>query len=303
MFIYLSAKEKIVHQALLAGIQLYGTIENFVEAVNKFKQSQLEDGKMLEEDDILTVSRMKNYVNRKDGIPFDDAIAMSYVTKINLECFRPGKSMNKLVNRLVTLDQNSPFLKIPAESILEQNPECLREIKEDRTVIIGTDSVIIAGSERVETYIASRIKHISIACIDLESLYLGTKTIESIGCHFLKTELGAIGLRIEQLLRTGEWCKDFIVIGRIEDYIARILGFGSRDTYRRIKKICLQGTLELIQAVDEGHIPIKAGAEIAELPAAEQLMSLQSKQKKNSQCKRNNLISMKYQREIVGVCH
>ncbi|HXH54316.1 MAG TPA: hypothetical protein VNK03_01025 [Gammaproteobacteria bacterium] len=281
-------KKKIVHKALMDGIRLYKTIENFVKAVNEFKRSQCEDGEMLEEDDELTVSRVKNYLNRKDNIPFDDAVAMSYVTKINLKCFAPGKPMNKMMNKMLAmLNKNSPLLKLPVKSILRQTPECLGEIKEDRPVIIGTDSVTITGSERVEVYKASQIEHILVACIDLESLYLGMQTIENIGGHFLKAELGAIGLRIEQLLRTGQWCSDFIIEGRIEDYIAKILGFGSRDTYRRIKQICLQRNLELIEAVNDECISIKAGAKIAELPVAQQLITLQLQQKKNSKCKLN----------------
>lgn len=280
MFKCLSETEKIVERALLASIRLYNGIKNLVIAVNEFKQSELGE-EILEKKHKLTESRMQNYLNRKDNIPFDDAIPLSYVTKISIKCFTPGNPMNKMVDKMLAmLNKNSPLLKLPIESILTENPECLGVIKEERPVIIGADSVVIAGSERVEVYKASRIEYILVACIDLESLYLGTQTIENIGGRFLDIELGAMGLRIEHLIRMGEWCQGFRVKGRIEDYIAKILGFGSRKTYRRIKKICLQGNFELIQAVNEKRIAIKAAAKIARLPIAEQLITLQLKQKR-----------------------
>jgi hypothetical protein len=140
--------------------------------------------------------------------------------------------------------------------------------------------VIISGLARVESYQALGLEYISVECIDLRSLYLGTQTLENLGNRFLNTELGAIGLRIEQLILTEAWCLGTTVEGRKEDYIAKILGFTSRDTYRRIKKICLQGNPALIEAVNEQRIPIKTGAKIAELPISQQIIPVPLKQKK-----------------------
>ncbi len=283
-------EEEIVLRALLKGISLYKTIGNFVKAVNEFKQSQL-GNKMLQKKHKLTVPKMRNYLYRKDDIPFDDAIPMSYVAETSLEDFVPGNPMNKL---FAALNKNSPLLKVLVRDIVTKNPQCLREIGEERTVIIGADYLIISGLARVEAYKLSGIEYISVKCIDLEALYSGTQTLESIGGRFLDLELGAIGLRLEQLILTEKWTPGPTFKGRKEDYIVKILGLGGRTTYRRIKKICLQGSLELIQAVKEGSISIKAGAQIAELPVSEQVIKLQLKQEKNKCTSMSNKQALTY---------
>jgi hypothetical protein len=267
---------EIVQRALIHGIRLHGTQNNFVKAVNKFKQSQL-SGKMLQKKHKLTVPKLRNYQYRGSDIPFDDAIAMAHVSDKSIEDFCPGNPMN---NQVVRWSKNASLLQVLVKDILTNNPECLQKIPEDRPVIIDADGMIIAGLVRVEAYLASGIEYISVECIDLEALYSGTQTLKNRGRHFLEMELGAIGLRLEQLILEKKWCPGTTFKGRQEVYIAKMLGFGSRDTYRRIKQIFLEGSLELMSVVIERRISIKAAARIAQLPIAEQVITLQ-KQKKD----------------------
>lgn len=276
MLNYLIGKELIVKKALLDAIGLYKGQQNLVNAVNEFKRLEL-GVSVLPREYRLTVSELNNYLNREDTIPYDDAIAIAYVTKISIKRLVPGNPMN---NRTEMQYKNLNLLNIPVKSILKKNPECLKEIQEDRPVIMGTDNVVLAGQARVEAYQASGIEYISVECIDLEALYFKIKIFENIGRRFLNIELGVIGLRLEQLVRVNGWAPGPTFKGRKEDYIVQILGFGGRTTYRRIKKICLRGNSQLIQAVGGGHISIKVGAEIAELEASEQVIALQLKQKK-----------------------
>jgi hypothetical protein len=183
-------------------------------------------------------------------------------------------------NQVVRWSKNASLLQVLVKDILTNNPECLQKIPEDRPVIIDADGMIIAGLVRVEAYLASGIEYISVECIDLEALYSGTQTLKNRGRHFLEMELGAIGLRLEQLILEKKWCPGTTFKGRQEVYIAKMLGFGSRDTYRRIKQIFLEGSLELMSVVIERRISIKAAARIAQLPIAEQVITLQ-KQKKD----------------------
>lgn len=267
---------EIVLRALVKVISLYGTHENVVKVINKFKQSQL-GGKVLQKKHKLTVPKFNNYLYRDSNIPFDDAIAMAHVSEMSVEDFAPSNPMNNLV---VNRNKNASLLQVLVKDISTHNPECLREILEDRAVIIDSEGVIIAGKARVEAYLASGIEYISVACIDLEALYSGTATLENGGHRFSEMELGAIGLRLEQEIRIKKWCPGTTFEGRQEEYIAKMLGFGSRDTYRRIKQICLQGGLALISSVIEGCVSIKAAAQISGLPVSEQVMTLQLKQKK-----------------------
>jgi hypothetical protein len=267
---------EIVLRALVKVINLYGTHENVVKAINKFKQSQL-GGKVLQKKHKLTVSTFENYLYREGNIRFDNVIAMAHIAEMSVDDFDPGNPMN---NQVVGRNKNSSLLQVLVKDISTRNPECLREIPENRAVIIDREGVIIVGQARVEAYLASGIEYISVECIDLEALYSGTQTLENRSGHFLEMELGAIGLRVEHLLLGKTWCPGTTFEGRQEVHIAKMLGFGSRDTYRRIKQICLQGGLALMSAVIEGSVSIKAAAQIAGLPLAEQVISLQLKQKK-----------------------
>lgn len=276
MLNYLNAKELIVKKALLEAIRLYKGKKNLVRIVNEFKRLEL-GVSVLPEEYRLTVSELNNYVNRGDTIPYDDAIAIAYVTKISIKRLVPGNPMN---NRAEMQYKNLNLLNIPVKSILKENLECLKEIQEDRHVIIGADGVIIAGQARVEAYRASGIEYIPVECIDLEALYSGVKTLENMGGRFLNIELAAMGLRLEQLIRMEKWAPGPTFKGRKADYLVQILGLGGRTTYRRLKKICLQGNSQLIQAVGAGSISIRVGAAMSEFEASEQTVALQLKQKK-----------------------
>ncbi len=272
----LSDKE-IVRRALVKLIKLYGTHQNAVKAINKFKQSQL-GGKVLQKKHKLTVSTFENYLYREDDIPFDNVIAMAHIAEMIVDDFDPGNPMN---NQVIGRNKNSSLPQVLIKDISINNPACLQKIPEDRPAIVDAEGVIISGQARVEAYLASGIEYIPVECIDLEALYLRTQTLDRGSC-FSEMELGVIGLRLEQVILIKKWTPGPTFKGRKEDYIVEILGLGGRTTYRRIKKICLEGSLVLIDSVIEGRVSIKAAAEIARLPATEQVITLQSKQKKES---------------------
>ncbi len=191
-------------------------------------------------------------------------------------------------NQVVGRNKNASLLEVFVKDILTNNPDCLRKIPEDRPPIIDAEGMIIAGLARVEAYLAAGIEYISVECIELQALYSGTQTLENRDNRFSEMELGAIGLRLEQVILIKKWCPGTTFEGRQEVHIAKMLSFGSRDTYRRIKQICLQGCLALIDAVIAGRISIKAAAQIAGLPLAEQIIGLQLKQKKETQAPVSN---------------
>ena len=46
--------------------------------------------------------------------------------------------------------------------------------------------------------------------------------------------------------------------GRTDDYVARLVGFGSANTYRRARTVVEHGTPELVAAMDSGDVSINA---------------------------------------------
>ena len=67
--------------------------------------------------------------------------------------------------------------------------------------------------------------------------------------------------------------------GKTTDLTAKNVGFSSRDTYLRAKKVVCSGIFKLVEAMDNKKISIATAAALAELPPTEQ-ESLLSKSKK-----------------------
>jgi len=218
-------------------------------------------------------SQLNNWmINKYMEIKYQYLMRISRVTGIDMEGLAPGDPDNKT---MIILRDIKMLIKV----ILTNNSQCLREIEEDRRVIVGTDRVLVSGLARLEAYKTSGIEFIPVEVIDLAALYSKKQTIDRLGVRFLKSELGAIGLRLEQLMDLDSWCPGITVAGRKETYVAEILGFNSRDTYHRLKQVCLSGISELILLVDKGRMPIKVAAEISQSSPAQQLISIQLKQK------------------------
>ena len=60
--------------------------------------------------------------------------------------------------------------------------------------------------------------------------------------------------------------------GRTDDYIAKRVGFGGRRAYHDSQKVLDKGTTRLIEAMDQGKVPVTVAARIADMPFAEQNM-------------------------------
>jgi hypothetical protein len=63
--------------------------------------------------------------------------------------------------------------------------------------------------------------------------------------------------------------------GRTDDYVAKRVGFGGRRAYREARKVLDKGTTQLIEAMDQGKVPVTIAAQIAGAPLAEQNNLLQ----------------------------
>jgi len=60
------------------------------------------------------------------------------------------------------------------------------------------------------------------------------------------------------------------VKGRTDDFIAKLLSFGNRETYKQAKKVYQWGSHELIEATDQHRIAVSSAALLAQLPPEQQ---------------------------------
>ncbi|MEX2121713.1 MAG: ParB/RepB/Spo0J family partition protein [Pirellulales bacterium] len=66
--------------------------------------------------------------------------------------------------------------------------------------------------------------------------------------------------------------------GRTDEFLATSAGFSSRGSYQRAKTVVEKGTAELVQAMDEGTIPLSTAAALAHAPPEKQKRELSAPQ-------------------------
>jgi len=131
---------------------------------------------------------------------------------------------------------------------------------------------LIWGERRLRAFKKLKRKIIPARVVDLDDLLLG-ETIENAARKELTvSERVSLGKEIER--RFGErrggdrWQSkrqnfDVCSNGRSDDHIARLVGFGNRQTYRDAKLVLVNGAEELIVKLDAGDIAVSAAATLA----------------------------------------
>ena len=237
----------------------------------------------------LGQSTISKWINNPNvTIPYDKALAVEEITTVCIDKLLPNNPINKyLYKRAITnkLSTNS-LSKILINQIVINYLPYLRFKDPARNIIIDTDYMLISGLVELQAYKKAKIKKINVIILDLKALLLGKKLLKDISNKFIVTELIAIALRIEQLLRDRQGKRNDLNLkshginfgqttDKINHIIAKILGFDIK-TYLNAKKVYLNGSKELIFALIRKHVTISRAAIIAKDPKHQQVKFIKS---------------------------
>ncbi len=254
-------KQKVRHRALLEAVRLCGGVTSF--------------SKLLK----VSRSRASNWCNRPEiEIPYEYVVLIEHLTHVSIERLSPfTEAANEVIRQQRSINNKSMLINIELNEVLIKDHAYLRYLKRDRPMMIGTDRALISGLMQFENHKASGIRKVSVLVLDIESLLLEKRTIQDMKLDLLISEEVEIGLRLEHLLGNRQGQRNdlngfppknsmtFLPMweefqGRRDVKISKTMGY-STNTYYRAKQIYLQGSIELIDAVDRKEISIFAAGQ------------------------------------------
>lgn len=239
--------------------------------------------------------RVSKWRNEEVEIPYQRRIKIAKKTGVNLDTLSPD-----------TLEENEAhkrynkreIIEVPIKSI-NVLPNPLRDcMTDDRPIIIDTDCMLITGLAKFNAYKEAQVKRIPVIIFDFESSFLTTEPIFDIDTYFLFHERVAICLRLEQLLGNRQGQRNDLlssqktdeendknstslrpildeVKGRKDKKIAKLMKFCSKSTYHNAKQVFSQGSLPLINQLDQRIISIHKAFKISKSPEAEQIKCIE----------------------------
>jgi hypothetical protein len=229
----------------------------------------------------ISCTRASNWRNKPAmSIPYEYAVVTEAITRVCIERLSPfTDAANKAMKR-VSIESNLSPVEIPLDEIIVPKESKTRRFKQDRTIIVGTDRVLISGLAQFECLKEVKLKKILVIALDLESLLLGLRSIKNTNDALLISEKISIGLRLEQLISirhqkalTGGRVKGMElhrkcdeVETRYGEQIAHSLGLMGKNYYRLAKLVYLNGVPELVDYLDKKQISISLAAEISSMP-------------------------------------
>ena len=282
MFFNDKEKYEIRHRALLEAIRFCGGVAAFSRRIKVGR------------------SRASNWLNQPEiKIPYEYVVLTEDVTQVSIERLSPfTEAANKAIRRLRQIDKLST-LELPLNEIQLGNTFYPDYCKVKQSIIVSTDRVLISGLTELKTQKANGLKKVSVIVLDLKSLILEMRSLQSIGVELLPSERLAIGLHLEPLLgktrgyrsdlKKGDTHKPLSnndsqlcricdeMTGRKDSKIAQIVGLTSKDTYNRVKQVYLHGIPALLQVLDEKHISIAMAAKVAKLTMSDQVAYLEKR--------------------------
>jgi hypothetical protein len=293
-------KYEIRHRALLEVVRICGGVTAYSKAINTSR------------------SRASNWVNNPEmEIPYEYLVLTEDLTHVSIERLSPfTEAANKVVRRLRAKDK--PLLiNIELGEIAIGKQPYIPFLNQTRSIIVGTDGVLISGLTQLEAYKASGTRKVQAVVLDLEALILEKRALREMAVELLLSERIAIALRLSQLFKSKQfrprWDENKSHIenrvvsfcptwdetrSRTDEIIARLIDLNSKSTYHRAKQVYLKGTIDLISMVDGEQITIGEAAKIAKLSSRQQFEFIQVwKQKgenrhvKNSDCKTGIIFS------------
>ena len=280
MFFNDREKYEIRHRALLEAIRFCGGVAAYSKRIKVGR------------------SRASNWLNQPEiNIPYEYVVLTEDVTQVSIERLSPfTEAANKAIRRLSARDKLFT-LDLPLDEIQLGNYCYSDYSKLKQSIIVSTDRVLISGLSELQAQKANGMKKVPVTVLDVGSLILEMRSLQTMGTDLLLSERLAIGLHLEQLLGNGQGYRSDLkkrgtdkplynndsqpcricdeVPGRKDSKIAQIVGLETKDTYNRVKHVYLHGIPALLQALDEKQISIAMAAKVAKLPVIDQAAYLE----------------------------
>lgn len=224
--------------------------------------------------------RASNWCNNPSiEIPYEYAVLTEAITQVSIERLSPYTEAANKVIRLMRANTKLAPLSVDINSIQIGDHFYSKCAYLERSIIIGTDGVLIAGLPQLETQKSNKYRKALVTILDLEAIALEKITLKEMNLDLLISEKVAIGLRLEELIgsyqgkrsdligdkklinesnpENNQLCRPGDKVIRNDSFIADLIELGSKDTYLRARKVYLHGDLEIIQAMDNKELPVK----------------------------------------------
>lgn len=138
---------------------------------------------------------------------------------------------------------------------------------------VTSDMKLVFGERRLRAQRdILKKKTILARIVNVRSIVTGEYAENEIRNDFTPSERVAIATAIEKQMpeRRGKRQNLDGFNGRTDDIAAKRAGFGNRQTYRQAMKVVDNGTVKLIQAMDDGRVSISAASILLDADAEEQ---------------------------------
>jgi DNA-binding transcriptional regulator YdaS (Cro superfamily) len=242
-----------------------------------------------------TPDAMNAWLNRGVNVPLEYAIEIERVTKGEVTWQKVAPHLAHFAKRWsgyfitgqefslhtvnVALSRITHTCRIP--ELTQSLADLVDDIKHHglkHPICVDSDNSLVFGEKRLHSYELLNKKTIPAWRLSLFDLINEKYNKDELHHTFVLSERVAISLAIESALgnrqgqRTDRLLRQNVVevIGRTDDFIANLLKFGNRQTYKHAKKIFQFGSDELIDAVDQGQVAISAAVLLLQLPFAKQ---------------------------------
>lgn len=244
-------KQKMRQQALLEAIEFCGGVAAFSQRLK------------------INRTRVSNWRNQPEiRIPYEYVVLTEAITQVSVERLSPfTEASNKALRGLLALSSLAPTEVSLNDIIIDHHPY-IRYFNPDRSIIIGTDKVLISGIEQLQSLKILKLKKAMVFVLDLKALLLGIRTLKECSFNFLISEQTLVGLRLEQLIANDfNRSKSLPYVcnqrgERYEQEIARMVGFENSMAYSQAKMIYHKGSPTLMQTVDKKQISLLDASKI-----------------------------------------
>jgi hypothetical protein len=228
-------------------------------------------------------------------------VEIEITTGVSLERLAPHREEEvKMMRRWQAASRGGyPEIVMPLSDIIIGDIPYFNSSIQNQRIIIDINHVLISGLTQIQTHKINGDSKVLVVRLDLETLLLRLRKLQSIDLALDDDEKVAIGQHLEKMLGDRQGQRNdlgpqpvknkainssqvsllrstcYEVNGRTDEYIAELVGFGSKDSYVRAKRVCLKGISELIAAMKVKKISIANAAKLAKLPTDQQCEQLQ----------------------------
>jgi transcriptional regulator with XRE-family HTH domain len=251
-----------------------------------------------------TRQQISNWKNRDPHhiIPYQFAVKIEDYANISIERLAPQEvEANKIIRRLK--QQSKDFIvKLPIQDVSlshiysrdTDGSQLIHNYRTQKLIVVDANYQLLSGSAYYYHQQHSGQIYIDAAIIDLDSLWLGLRSIkdyEAILTISSRVEIASAlqyqigsrqGKRTDRLTLAHKSKNNFqepniwdATPGRTDEIVAKLVGLGSKNTYLRAKNVLKSGYVEIIDAMDQEVITISHAEKLVKLPEDKRQQAIQ----------------------------